>query len=163
MRGLCIVVCGLLWSDPVVGEELSSHPTIVALQEEAIRVRSAAGLTSHPELDEECCQIAQRWANHMASVNSMYHGGGEQIIASGYSSVQSAIGAWRNSGGHWAWLGGRSRLCGWGYQRSANGVCYWAGVFRDRHQRLEVVTSEDSTAVTWSSGSHRRHLLRRRR
>ena len=111
---------------------LAEHPGIVAMNDEANRVREVAGLKVHPTLDEDCCRIAQAHANWMAANENMSHGGGEQIIAMGYATIPDAMNAWRNSGGHWSWLGGRSELCGYGYQRSASGRYFWAGAFRNR-------------------------------
>ena len=44
------------------------------------RYRTQAGLSAQ-SVDPDLTSVAQRWADHMASVGSMYHGGGEQIIA----------------------------------------------------------------------------------
>lgn len=134
------------------------YPVIQQMHKEAQTVRESSGINQHPELDEECCKIAQNWANHMAQTNSMYHGGGEQIIAMGYDTPRMAMSAWRNSSGHWAWLGSRSDLCGWGCQRSANGTWYWAGVFRNKHtQQVTVQTSQNTTNTTYN----RRRFFRR--
>jgi len=108
-------------------EKLSAHPTMRAMHQEAIRRRGGRPI----ELDEECCQIAQRWANHMARTRSFGHGGGEQIIARGYPTVQACFSGWMNSPGHRSWILRKSDRCGWGFQRSSGGHCYWVGVFRN--------------------------------
>lgn len=112
--------------------DISEYPIIKMMHEEAVKVRKENNINEELVLDEECCKIAQRWANHMAETNSMYHGGGEQIIAMGYDTPQLTMKAWRNSSGHWAWLGSKSKFCGWGCQKSSNGTWYWAGVFRNK-------------------------------
>lgn len=108
-------------------EKLSEHPTILKMHQEAVRVRGGRTI----ELDEECCRIAQRWANHMARTRSFRHGGGEQIIAQGYPTVRACFSGWMNSSGHRAWILRNSDRCGWGHQVSSNGHTYWAGVFRN--------------------------------
>jgi uncharacterized protein YkwD len=113
-------------------EKLVEHPGIQQLHAAAIRVREQAGITTHYVLDEECCKLAQQHANWMAANHSMQHGVHDQIIASGYSTIPAALNGWRNSGGHWSWLAGRSQLCGFGYQRSSSGQWFYCGVFRNR-------------------------------
>lgn len=115
-----------------VDGDISEYPIIKMMHAEAVQVRKDNNINEELILDEECCKIAQRWANHMAETNSMYHGGGEQIIAMGYDTPQLTMKAWRNSSGHWAWLGSKSKFCGWGCQKSKSGVWYWAGVFRNK-------------------------------
>jgi len=107
-------------------ELLSEHPTIQQMHEEAVRRRGGRQI----QLCEECCRIAQRWANHMASTRSFGHGGGEQIIAQGYPTVSACFSGWIGSSGHRAWVLSNSTRCGWGFQRSSSGRCYWVGVFR---------------------------------
>jgi hypothetical protein len=122
----------VLYADGVLfaGDSLIAHPGIQQMHAEAIRVREAAGITTHYVLDEDLCRLCQRWAQHMAATESMYHGGGENIIAMGYATIPDAIRAWRNSGGHWAHMGGRDKRAGWGYAISRSGRYYWAGAMR---------------------------------
>lgn len=81
------------------------------------------------ELDEDCCRVAQAWAEHMARTGRFHHGGGEQIIAMGQGSPAAAMAAWKASGGHNRWLLSGTARAGWGFARSASGTCYWAGCF----------------------------------
>ena len=82
-------------------------------------------------LDEECCRMAQEWADHMKKVGKRYHGKNDQIIATGYKDTPTAFSAWMNSCGHRYWLlNSKSTKCGWGYQVSEKGTKYWVGVFR---------------------------------
>lgn len=106
--------------------ELSDHPTIREMHREAVSRRGGRAIA----LDEECCRIAQRWANTMARTGKFRHGGGEQIIAKGYRSVEACFDGWMTSRGHRAWVLTSKTRAGWGYQRSASGRCYWAGAFR---------------------------------
>jgi len=107
---------------------LSEGETIVQMHEEAIRRRGGRGIV----LDEECCRIAQRWANYMASTDRFGHGGGEQIIAQ-CASVNRCFSLWIASSGHRRWVLSNSYRCGWGCARSLRtGKIYYAGVFRGR-------------------------------
>lgn len=101
----------------------------VLLHSECQRHRLANGRDAQ-HLDEECCGIAQRWAEHMAARRSMYHGGGEQIIAYGYATPATTMRVWINSGGHNAWLLSSTKRAGWGAAQSSSGTWYWAGAFR---------------------------------
>ena len=112
-------------------EKLSEHPTIVQMHQEAVRLRGGRPI----ELDEECCRIAQRWANNMARTRSFRHGGGEQIIAQGYRNVKACFAGWMGSSGHRRWVLSKSDKCGWGFQRSSTGHNYWVGVFRNEKKQ----------------------------
>jgi len=151
----------LLLMAVAISEPLVEHPLIREIHKEAIAVRSAAGISSHYELDEDCCKLAQEWANTMAAGNFMGHGPNDQCVAVGYATPQSAIMAWRNSGGHWAWVGGRSQRCGWGAQQSSSGQWYWCAVFRGSGQETIVTTSDDYSG-SYSSYGRRRIFVRRR-
>ena len=108
---------------------LTSHPTIVKMHKEAQRQRNKYNKPAIT-LDEECCQIAQTWANYMASNKKFHHGKGDQIISRGYKSVKSVFRGWMNSSGHRVWvLSSKSTKCGWGCQKSEGGMLYWVGVF----------------------------------
>lgn len=122
-------------------------PVQKQLHELCQQYRASSGRGSQ-ELDAECCRIAQRWAENMARRHSMYHGGGEQIIAYGYPTASNAMIAWRNSGGHRAWLLSGTNRAGWGYAVASNGTPYWAGAFR----RGEVVTVTVREETTTTSG-----------
>jgi uncharacterized protein YkwD len=111
--------------------KLAEHPTIVKMHEEALRLRGGRQI----ELDEECCRIAQRWANQMARTRYFRHGGGEQIIAQGYPTIKACFAGWMGSSGHRRWVLSKSDKCGWGFQRSSTGHCYWVGVFRNEKRK----------------------------
>ena len=82
-------------------------------------------------LDEECCKMAQKWANYMAKTGKFHHGKNDQIISRGYQSTDPAFCGWMNSKGHRYWLlSKQSTKCGWGCQQSKGGTWYWVGVFR---------------------------------
>ncbi len=82
-------------------------------------------------LDEECCQMAQKWADHLAKSRKFHHGKNDQIISRGYKDTRAAFGGWMRSSGHRAWLlTKKSKKCGWGYAKSKGGTQYWVGVFR---------------------------------
>ena len=82
-------------------------------------------------LDEECCKMAQKWANYMAKTGKFHHGKNDQIISRGYQSTDHAFSGWMNSSGHRYWLlSKQSTKCGWGCQQSKGGTWYWVGVFR---------------------------------
>tara|TARA_R100000742_G_C4278876_1_gene102334 strand:- start:1178 stop:1594 length:417 start_codon:yes stop_codon:yes gene_type:complete len=84
------------------------------------------------KLDKELCQIADKWAKYLADNNRFHHGGGEQIIARGYSSPTAAINAWMNSQGHRRWLLCNRTHVGFGFAKSKNGHPYYVGVFRTK-------------------------------
>lgn len=110
--------------DPLVENE-----TIVAMFKEMNEQRVRAGL---PEmvLDQELCELSQRWSNRMASTGAFHHGGGENVIARGQKTPVAAIGAWLRSPAHRAFLMGRSTRVGFGAQKGAGGMWYWSGTFR---------------------------------
>lgn len=125
-------------------QKLSEQQTIQEMQKEAIRVRGGREIV----LDEECCKIAQRWANYMARSGRFGHGGGEQIIAHGYPSVRACFAGWMNSPGHRAWVLSNSARCGWGFQRSASGHCYWVGVFRNGLPKESATAAKETESKT---------------
>ena len=150
-----ILIVGILFAsslcsadEPVVEPDFTTEPAIVEMHTVAMRRRERSGLRLQV-LDRDCCTIAQRWANHMAATGSMYHGGGEQIIASGYATAEAAIAAWEASSGHRAWLFGGSDRCGWGCQRAANGTWFWAGAFRSRESGVVNVTTSDGAGKSY--------------
>lgn len=158
--------------DPTVKQSLTvepplhEHPTVVAMHAEAIRQREAAGIKSHYEIDEQCCQWAQAWANEMARMGSMVHSSNAyqkgEIIAAGYATVPQSISAWRQSSAHWAWMSGNHDFAGWGFQRSASGGCYWVGCFRSKPRPAAAVVQAVAN-VTQQFTSGRRGLFGRRR
>jgi hypothetical protein len=114
--------------------------------------------------------VAQRWAEHMASVGSMYHGGGEQIIAysGGDRSYDAGFRLWLNSSPHRSWLYSRGDLCGFGYAVGRNGCAYYAGAFGSSPTGGEttyVSTTEtpSSSSYSYNSNSGRRFRWFRRR
>ena len=123
---------------------------------ESSRVRKERGLKVQ-QLDPECCKIAQKWAENMAARRSMYHGGGEQIIATGYDTVPAVFRAWLNSSGHRAWVLSGNPRAGWGAAQSSSGQWYWAGAFR--RPEGEVIVRP----VTTYTPQRRRGFFRRRR
>lgn len=130
LRLFALVCClSFLGAAPEEPKPLKEHPRIQAMHKAATRWRSQYGQPEQ-QLDEELCEMAQRWANQMAAYNSMYHGGGEQVIAYGYPNAQACIQGWVSSPAHAAWVLGGSRRCGFGCQRGSNGMMYWAGVYR---------------------------------
>ena len=84
------------------------------------------------KLDEELCQIANKWARYLAENNRFHHGGGEQIIARGYRSPTAAINAWMKSQGHRRWLLCNRTHVGFGFAKSKTGQPYYVGVFRTK-------------------------------
>ena len=111
-------------------EPLTEHPTIIEMHEEAQRQRRRYN-RAELKLDEECCRMAQEWANYMVNNGNFHHGKNDQIIARGYKSIKSVFKGWMSSGGHRSWiLNNKSTKCGWGCQQSKGGRLYWVGVFR---------------------------------
>jgi len=108
---------------------MKAHPAMRNMHAEAMKWRERYG-KPRLKLDEECCRIAQRWANYMAAHHAFHHGGGEQIIAYGSPRVKAVFRMWMGSPAHAAWILSTSSRCGWGYQRAADGTPYWVGVFR---------------------------------
>jgi len=105
-------------------------PTAADMHAESTRIREECGLKAQ-RLDEDCCTIAQKWADHMATIKSMRHGGGEQIIARGYTTVVAVFRGWMNSSGHRCWVLSKRPRAGWGAAKSSSGQWYWAGAFRN--------------------------------
>ena len=108
---------------------LSEHKLIQRMYASATNHRSRSGMPVQ-QLDEALCRQAQAWANNMANRNSMYHGGGEQVIGRGYGSPEACVQGWINSPAHRMWVLGGNGRCGFGVQRSWSGQWYYAGVFR---------------------------------
>ena len=139
------LIFGLLKSTPLIilfisvltlaeeKEKLVENPNIMEMHQIANEKRGKCKQCKRPplELDEECCRMAQDWANHMAKVGKRYHGKNDQIISSGYKDTPTAFSSWMNSSGHKAWiLNSKSTKCGWGCQQSKGGRWYRVGVFR---------------------------------
>jgi hypothetical protein len=126
-----LVLCSCLFAAVAMGDEpprWEPSDSQVLLHAEAQRHRIANGRDAQ-ELDAECCRIAQAWAETMAARRSMFHGGGEQIVAWNGGSLSQAFGMWQSSGGHNAWLLSSTTRAGWGHA-SNGGAHYWAGAFR---------------------------------
>lgn len=137
----------------VLAPPVEQEQTIVTeMHNESQRLRKQYNLKPQ-KLDENCCKIAQKWAEHMAAHHSMYHGGGEQIIAAGYKDVKGAFGGWMASSGHRYWVLSGRDLAGWGAAKSSTGRWYWVGVFRN---------SKKKTTTYYYTPSRRFRLLRRR-
>ncbi len=126
------------------GQPILQNESILAMHSEAQRIRVRYGLFEQT-LDPELCMIAQRWACQMAATRSMYHGGGEQIIAKGGSTASSCFNIWMGSSPHRGWVLSRMAACGYGCQKSSNGQWYWAGVFRDRRGNVSVEVKSGDT------------------
>ncbi len=126
---LIVAASNLFAAAVIYGEdwEPSETQTLLASLNDTYRV--SRGLDPH-QLDAECCSIAQRWAETMAARHSMYHGGGEQIVAYNGGSATHCMGMWRASGGHNYWLLSGTTRAGWGHAISSSGNHYWAGAFR---------------------------------
>jgi uncharacterized protein YkwD len=120
----CLLLLGMAPAEP-----LTENAKIQKMYEAAMKQRAQYGLPEQ-ELDEELCEIAQRWANRMAAQNAMFHGGGEQIIAQGYPDEESCVRGWIYSAPHRAWVLSRNAKCGFGCQKGSDGRWYWAGVYR---------------------------------
>ena len=99
---------------------------------ESCKVRKQNGLQMQI-LDKQLCEQADKWAQRMASTGNFRHGGGEQIIARGYSSPKSAISAWMRSPGHRNWILCRKSHVGFGFARSKNGHPYYVGIYRNKN------------------------------
>lgn len=129
-----MVLLGLVLSHVITrvvrADELDSlSDRQIQLHAEAQRHRVAHGREPQ-RLDAELCGVAQRWAETMAARNSMYHGGGEQIIAYGTRSAPATVAMWIASGPHNAWLLSNCTRAGWGHAVSRSGTHFWAGAFR---------------------------------
>tara|TARA_R110000824_G_scaffold120382_5_gene275686 strand:+ start:25702 stop:26127 length:426 start_codon:yes stop_codon:yes gene_type:complete len=118
---------------PPPAEKLADNPRIVAMYKESVRRRQAYRLGPQT-LDEKCCKVAQDWAEYLAKNHYFHHGGGEQIIAAGYPTVESAFGGWMGSRGHRYWVLSRTEFCGWGCAESSTGRWYWVGCFRTKQK-----------------------------
>lgn len=108
---------------------LTENPQIQAMYAAANRHRAQYNLPPQA-LDEQLCQQAQRWAENMAARHSMYHGGGEQIIAMGYPTAEACVQGWIYSPGHRVWVLSRNARVGFGCAVSSTGQRYYAGVYR---------------------------------
>ena len=102
---------------------------IVQMHKAAMECRKERRL-ARQELNEECCKIAQKWAEEMARRGRMEHGGGEQVIARGYKTPLACIAAWMRSSPHRAWILCHRPKAGWGCATSKSGTRYWAGCFK---------------------------------
>ena len=111
-------------------EKISKRPEIIQMHFLGTKKRTK-NKRKPLALDEECCIMAQEWANYMAKTGKFHHGKKDQIISRGYQSTDHAFRSWMNSSGHRYWLlNKKSTKCGWGCQQSKGGTWYWVGVFR---------------------------------
>ena len=133
---MSVMLIALLMSVVAVADEkpkLVDRPVIIEMHEIANEKRNQCKKCKRPplQLDENCCKMAQDWAEHLAKTGKFYHGKNDQIISRGYKNTKSAFGGWMRSSGHRAWLlTKKSKKCGWGYAKSKRGTRYWVGVFR---------------------------------
>ncbi|MBT4866411.1 MAG: CAP domain-containing protein [Planctomycetaceae bacterium] len=142
MQYAAAVVAATLMFVDAGGNQLSEHHKIKAMQAESTRVRKVYGRPSQI-LDEKLCVIAQRHANWMARTGRFEHSGeatgthsGEQIIAWGQDSAYRAFYGWLSSrgadgrSGHYRWVVGTEKRCGFGCQKGHDGRWLWVGVYR---------------------------------
>ena len=121
MTAVMLLICpGVPWS--------VNDPIIQATHQEVCEWRAYYGLESQ-QLDERCCVLAQRHAEHMARYEWFEHGQHDQVICRGPLSAGVCVGCWIGSAPHRAWLLGGNRRCGWRHAVSRNGTHYWCGVF----------------------------------
>ncbi|WP_437192728.1 CAP domain-containing protein [Planctomicrobium sp. SH527] len=129
LRMLALLCCTMMFLAATPAQPLSQNSMIQSMHSAASQQRARHGLPAQ-RLDENLCNVAQRWAQNMAARDVMYHGGGEQVVAVGYPNAASCIQGWINSSGHRVWVLGRNGSCGFGSARSASGRMYYAGVYR---------------------------------
>ena len=110
---------------------INKPPEVTDLYKASQKLRAKSSVLIKQELDPELCKIAQKWAEHMAAKNCMYHGGGEQIIAKGYKTPHAVLNAWVCSPPHKRWIFSNCKKVGFGYAKSKSGHPYWAGVYRN--------------------------------
>tara|TARA_R100000808_G_scaffold10579_1_gene27972 strand:- start:199 stop:600 length:402 start_codon:yes stop_codon:yes gene_type:complete len=125
-----VIICMAVITSYVPGL-INRPPEIKELYKASQALRAKSGCLIKQELDPELCKIAQKWAEHMAAKNCMYHGGGEQIIARGYKTPKSVLNAWVCSPPHKKWIFCNKKKVGFGYAKSKSGHPYWAGVYRN--------------------------------
>ena len=114
-----------------IEKALDNRPEVTKLYIKSQNKRVANGM-KRQVLDEDCCKQAQKWAEYMASINQMKHGGGEQIIARGYRDADSVLKGWLNSPPHKHWIYCSRPRVGFGFAKSKNGTTYWAGVYKNK-------------------------------
>ncbi|WP_437188164.1 CAP domain-containing protein [Planctomicrobium sp. SH668] len=126
---LVALACTMLFIAAAPAQPLTENGNIQAMYAAANRHRAQYSLPPQ-QLDEQLCQVAQRWANNMAARHSMYHGGGEQIIAMGYANPAACVQGWIYSPAHRVWVLSRNAKVGFGMAFSSTGQRYYAGVYR---------------------------------
>ena len=123
---------------------LHEHPTMVAMLKENNRLRASVGL-SPQRISPQLTMAAQDHANYMAATGNFSHhsNGGpagrtarygypypaSENIAMGQQSVYEAFQSWRSSSGHSANITSGASDAGFGFAISANGSCYWVGMY----------------------------------
>ena len=137
---------------------LAIPPITLKMQAESTRIRKQYKLEPQT-LDEECCKIAQDWADYMAKTHYFSHGGGENIIAVGYEDVPGVFGGWMSSYGHRYWILSDTSRSGWGAAQSNTGRWYWAGAFRKDKVKFQLPTAKTTTYVP----KYKFRLFRKRR
>lgn len=158
LLGLLFCLSGYALADEPA-QPAKSHSELMTELHNGHRARAGLGAQ---EVDANLTAVAQRWAEHMASRNSMFHGGGEQIIAysGGDVSYEQGFRLWLNSSPHRTWLFSGNRCCGFGYARSSNGTAYYAGAFGSGG---ESVSTESYSSSSGSNGRRRLFGRLRRR
>lgn len=125
---------------------LDRHPTLVRMLEENNRQRASVGLPAQ-KMSLELTRAAQDHAWYMARTGNFSHyaNGGpvarahrygydgplSENIALGYETISGVFQGWRQSSGHWANITGRDARAGFGFAISADGTCYWVGMYGD--------------------------------
>ena len=133
---MSVMFSALLMSVVAVADEkpkLVDRPVIIEMHKIAHEKRNQCKKCKRLplQLDENCCKMAQDWAEHLARTGKFHHGKNDQIISRGYKDTKAAFGVWMRSSGHRAWLlTKKAKKCGWGYAKSKAGTPYWVGVFR---------------------------------
>lgn len=143
---LIFLVSHLVATAVVYGEEFEPSETQTHMAALNDTYRASRGLSPH-KLDAELCRLSQRWAEHMAARGWMGHGGGENIVAYGTSSVPATMAMWRASGPHNGFLLSGTTRAGWGHAVSENGTHFWAGAFRG--ESGQVATYQTSARRRW--------------
>ena len=156
MRWMLIFLVGHLVATAIVYGDEPFEPSETQTHMASLNdtYRASRGLSPH-KLDAELCKLSQRWAEHMAARGWMGHGGGENIVAYGTSSVPATMAMWRASGPHNGFLLSGTTRAGWGHAISASGVHFWAGAFRG-------ASGSGQTSTYQPSGSRWRLFGRRR-
>lgn len=124
------------------------------------RVRIRRGIFIQ-RLDRNLCNLAQQWAEHMASVGRMYHSGMPyaENVAWGYPTCEAAMDAWVNSQGHYSNLVSGSEACGFGAAQGRNGW-FWCSLHGGPTTQTTITYSSDGSGSCGSGNCSGRSFLR---